>query len=414
MDEAHVNQFLWYGYLVDSPECPLPQSCLSACTADQPTRRDTEALVTQGAKLWRSVMAETTPRRGRVIVPLSGGLDSRAILGGALEHRPARDLTTYTYGTPGSLDYEIGNLVAARCGTVHHAIDLTRCRYDEGLLARLAERTGRRVAFMHHALAYSIQEQLGDGGVYLVGFMGEALSGAHLGRRQSSGWDSAVARFAQRNRFARSVRLTPSSYRPEDALPRPPFAEQNHLSADDQLDFFVRQACYIKPLLLPEGYEYRTPFCHPDWAQFILCVGRRLRKGQRLYKRILAEAFPALSSLPTKNSFGLPLGASSARVLGRRIWHRTRRVLRRFAPGACGGPDTMANYIDFGAALRGGSDLKRIVLASLRSLQRRRLVPWIDVDGIWERHQRGAANHADALMLLSSLELNLRIGNSRT
>ena len=46
---------------------------------------------------------------GHHIVPLSGGLDSRAILGGLLDAGLKDQITTVTFGTLGTWDYDIGS-----------------------------------------------------------------------------------------------------------------------------------------------------------------------------------------------------------------------------------------------------------------------------------------------------------------
>jgi len=49
-----------------------------------------------------------------------------------------------------------------------------------------------------------------------------------------------------------------------------------------------------------------------------------------------------------------------------------------------------------------------VVYESIQDLKKRRIVDWINIDAIWNRHQNRQANHADALTLLASLEINLK------
>ena len=63
--------------------------------------------------LSRVVHASITPGRTHYI-PLSGGLDSRALLAAAME--AGAEVETLTFGMPGTMDYEDGNRVARAVG----------------------------------------------------------------------------------------------------------------------------------------------------------------------------------------------------------------------------------------------------------------------------------------------------------
>ncbi|MHA1712912.1 MAG: hypothetical protein ACTSW4_02545 [Candidatus Ranarchaeia archaeon] len=87
---------------------------------------------------------------------------------------------------------------------------------------------------------------------------------------------------------------------------------------------------------------------------------------------------------------------------------RACAAARRFLPWLDWGVWPNINYIDFDRGLRERPDLKAVVYASVQDLKSRRIVDWLDIDDIWQRHQSGRHNHADALTLLASLEINLK------
>ena len=68
----------------------------------------------------------------------------------------------------------------------------------------------------------------------------------------------------------------------------------------------------------------------------------------------------------------------------------------------------MTNYIDFDAGLREREDLRSLIKENLYDLNKRGIVDWLNIDRIWHRHQHKKANHADALIMLASLEINLK------
>jgi len=135
---------------------------------------------------------------------------------------------------------------------------------------------------------------------------------------------------------------------------------------------------------------------------------RRYRVGQYLYKEILKTAYPKLFSLPVKNNLGLPLGAPKWRRRFRRLNSYYRAARGRLFPRIGYRVNPGLNYIDFARGLRDRNDLKNVVYENIQDLKRRGIVDWIDVETIWHRHQRLQSNHADALTLLASLEINLK------
>ena len=110
LDEIRVNSFLRLGYFIDYPgkRAPIDFSRIDkARYSDVPF----EELVRVGVGKLRNTVGELWVEGREHVVPLSGGLDSRLILGALLEHSDARDIRTFTYGIAGSYDFEIGNAV---------------------------------------------------------------------------------------------------------------------------------------------------------------------------------------------------------------------------------------------------------------------------------------------------------------
>lgn len=412
MTRNDLEAFLWYGYL---PNFHVPPIIAERERAGDAHSMSLAELVETGASIWRraieSCLAETTRE---IVVPLSGGLDSRAILAGLLEHISPGRMHTYTFGVPGTHDYEIGNSIARIVGTKHSTFDLNDYSYGTDRLSDIARRVDGRTALFQHAPVALIWKEYGEDAVYWSGFMGEALSGAHLPRDTSLAWDLAKTRFAHRNCFCRSVNLVPVDFKPEDSLPLSPPCGLGDLYYDDCLDFGIRQQSYIKPLVLLSGAEYCTPFLYPEWIDFILNAPRRYRQGQCLYKEILKITYPRLFSLPVKNNFGLPLTAVRWRRSLRQQKLRARAAMKRLFPRINWGVSPSINYIDFDRGLRERADLKAVVHENIQDLKKRRIVDWIDTDAIWDRHQRRQGDHADALTLLASLEINLKAQKVRS
>jgi len=404
--DSEIQPFLWFGYVPAPGAFPIsvsPRGPCAAETAEAPLSR----LAAEAAGLWRqAIEACLATCRGAIVVPLSGGLDSRAILAGLLDHVSAAQIATYTFGVPGAYDYEIGRRVAAAVGTRHRAFDLNQYSYSFERLSDISRRVAGRTALFQHAPVSLIEQEYGAGATQWIGFMGDPLSGSHLPAETGATWEQAKQHFVQSNRFAGSTRLTPASFDPAHDLPAEPLVDPRLLCYEEQLDFAVRQTCYTKPLVLLDGGEYVTPFLQPPWVDFSLRVPPCYRRAQYLYKEMLQSTYPRLFSLPTKNNGGLPLQASR--------WRRQVRRLASYARTLAGHVHPGLNYIDFEEGLRRRSDLRTVVCESLQDLKKRGPVDWIDMEGLWRQHQRRQRNHADALTLLASLEINLKTQDKAT
>jgi asparagine synthase (glutamine-hydrolysing) len=72
----------------------------------------------EAGRLLKASMQKRTGGGQRLAIPLSGGLDSRTILG--LIDRDERPIITFTYGMPGSRDVEYARQIASKARTRHH------------------------------------------------------------------------------------------------------------------------------------------------------------------------------------------------------------------------------------------------------------------------------------------------------
>ena len=402
-----VSSFLHLGYVPNSRTDGLVQR-LAGAVATRPSHPPSRAdAVHVGGQLLRAAFppVENTLH----IVPLSGGLDSRAILAALIDLGARENVVAVTFGTPGTLDFDIGVAVARKAGVRLEVIDLTTVRIAyEPLEAALLEGPGCSMAFDRYYNRL-ISDHFGPDATYWSGFLGGELAGSHVPRHPVRSWEEALAGFVALNRMCH-LPLAKPAFSPQSVLPTEPLVERSVLSYPDQLDFGVRQEFYIAPTLLRPGYRFRTPFLDPDWASFILQAPLEQRREERLYKRIVRAEFPELFSLPTKATYGLTLDAPEwmvrvrARTMGRRPVIPGRR------------PPPLVNYVDFSTALRRRGAIRELVREAIVDLAARDVVPWLDVLRLWRDHEKGTLRRYDgaiALTLLASLEWNIRVDGRR-
>lgn len=402
-DDA-IATYLFFGYLPRWSQEELDAKPWAQFRKD-PTleRAKHQQVVDLGVDTLRTSFEEVDDRPH--VVPLSGGLDSRAILAELCRRIDPSSLTTVTVGTPGTFDFDIAGSVAEAAGVSHMPIDLTAVDLARDHLVRTALLNGAPTWVFDAHYNRLIRRRLGSDALYWSGYLGgHIVSNEHL-PEYSENWKSTTSTFVQRNRWATSTQLWPSGFDPASVVPHKQLHPDTDLSPYEQLDLSIRQECLVRTVNLPQGYEHKAPFTHLDWVQYALSLPHSEKLGQRAYRDILLTSHPRLFALPTKNRYGLPLNASRRHLIA---WHLARipRGLMRRLSGASGWTKTI-NYIDFSDALRSREDVRSLVEKSLKLLKERRVLPWLDLEGLWQEHMDEKAERTKALTLLASLEVHL-------
>ncbi|WP_049898127.1 asparagine synthase-related protein [Halococcus agarilyticus] len=347
------------------------------------------------------------PRGATHIVPLSGGLDSRTILGLLLEHVGPSQILTVTYGIPGTWDFDIPRRVADVTGVENIPIDLspskTQWSHDDLLnYARELDHPNRVFeGYINYAARKRAKQRVEGQTVFWSGFFGEALAGAHRSNFSTDceDWAEACEQFAVWNRSC-DAEFVPCGFDPTATLPPTQWLKAGALSYGDQLDFGVRQPCFINPIAVP--LDDQAPFYHEEWVSFILSVPETHRDDRRLFKQLIQDMFPDLFSLPTQTRAGNPLGADSKwSVLNNKVadlrycWDKMTKDHTLHSNG---------QYLNFDMALRHQTSFRDVVKSLIGRLAERGVVEWWNPWTIWSDHQRGS-DFGQELRTLASLEL---------
>lgn len=394
-----IAAYLHFGY-VPRPDAELP---FPAEWVPREKLEDDGRLVERGAGILRKAITGAVDPDRQAVVPLSGGLDSRALLAALVE--AGFDVVAVTFGTPGTFDFEIGKLVAQRLGVKHEAIDLRAVRLSTDALVNVVRNGAARTSVLDAFYNRLMPEHLGESAVYIHGYLGGELSGAHAGLGSGSSWEQALEDFCRTQRRCRNISLPPPGYVGHDLLPTKPTVLA--LGHYEELDFRIRQTCFIRPIVQPKGFCYRFPFLDEGWVRFILGVPEELRRNQ-LYNTILVRAWPRAFSLPAKNACGIPITAPHWRRALAQTWFRAGEIIRRKLQWQMLGPRRKLNYIDLDQAIRQRKDFRQVIGENCADLEQRNLTPWLEINTIWKRHQEGRKNYGKALTLLAEVELNLK------
>lgn len=362
-----------------------------------------EELVEYGLKMWTNSVSSNFQTNEKHLVPISGGLDSRAILAAILRFSEAKNIFTYTYGTPKTLDFEIGSFIAKKLGTNHVSFDLTKCNFTQDELEDVSKRSDFQTILFHHPPTWEIDKRF-KGMVNWSGFMGDSISGSKFPKNQSDTIDEAKKQFIKKNMYVSSFDLT-NNIDFSDLIQCKPISKDD-LTFEEQLDFQNRQLKFIHPIVLIRDYDYKMPFLHQDWIDFMLSVPGKYRVNQNLYKKILLFGFPKEFSYKTKSNFGLPLSASKYDIFFHKLKNKIIRNLRLSNSLKIAN----VNYLDFDGQIREKKDLQKIISQNIHDLKTRNIIDWIDIEMILKNHLNKNGNFANALVVLASLEIHLKSG----
>ena len=406
MDFVNLNSFLKLGYFIKYHNEAF---LLAFSHIDKLKYRDhtEDELVEIGTTKFIDAIANDFKTDQQHVIPLSGGLDSRAILAALLKFTPTSNIKTYTFGTPGTLDYEIGNFIAHVTGTEQVAFPLSEYVASQEEYLDVSKRVDHQTVLFHHPPIWEL-DKLYKGCQFWSGYIGDAITGGHVPCITVDNPDNAKIKYLQEFQFVTSIDLSQCSLDDLFEHIHSNFFDKRLLSYEEQLLYMERVQKITAPHILMEGFNYKTPFINNDFMDFMLSIDDSYRRNQYLYKKILLNLSPELFSLKTKNNYGLPLDVGGVRNFVYRAYNKGKNIISRVIPKFV---RPGLNYMDFEKVIRENVSFKEIIRSNVYDLQARHLVDWVDIDQIWNNHMRKKNDHADALMTLASLELHLKSQN---
>ena len=374
-----------------------------------------QQLIGYGKKSFLSAFDSDEIANGQHIVPLSGGLDSRAVLGGLLEVCPKENIRAVSFGQNDSYDFQIAKKVAQKAGIEHVKIDLDSIEFDENIFLKLASHDCYGTFLLDGYINYFIPQFFGDSVTYWSGFLGGEIAGSHIPINESKSWDLALNHFLSNNFLKQNVSLTYPGYEPKKSLRQRPFADNFFVSFDDQLDFGYRQNNYIRKVVLFDSYDYQTPFLNENWVRFMLGVPRQNRINKLLFQKVLLNSFPTLFTIPVAHGFGGKLDQSKAQYLARKVLNKiykrySNRSEFKFLFGSLFnsiGIYQNLNYFNYDSLIRESEDFSTLLKKSVMNLHERQCLPWLDMENLLKQQSEEKIKIGFSLILLMALELSL-------
>lgn len=411
---TQICDFLWYGYVPSAGRSRELFARYERLLNDQTVETFDWKDLPSARRLLVRIVEELTVGNGvdEICLPLSAGLDSRALLGAALEVLPADRICAFTLGHPGTEDFDRARDFTRDILPRHFKFDSIVQGWDTTKrVAQVARRPNDAVT--------GIGEFAGIGSVelhalkrlpQLKGFLGDALSGKKLPNSLSGRWVDAVHGYAQRYRAHKGpLAVTPADYDPLTALPDEPFGGGARMLLDDQVQFVFRQEQHIRQSFanLPGPHSKLAhpifPFDDPRWVRSFLLLPTQLRLQQPFYRHFLANAFPKI--FPDLRDW------RSVQILKAPPPRREAPAPTAETAQAGDTAKSSKSHIDFGTMYERDSSFRSFCRENLTDLMQRKLVDWVDLDGVLYHAENGWAGDLGRILYgLVSLEINLKAG----
>lgn len=402
----NLKSFLHLGYFLDykNPNISFDLTDLPLLKQELSVLDERELQI-EAKKIWYNVF-DKLYRTGNHLVPLSGGLDSRAILATLLKFTESDKIHTYTFGTPGTYDYDIGNLVAKKIGTKHKSFSFKDYNFSTEKEIDVSKRIDHQTFLFHHP-PLDLIDSLYENFQIWSGFMLDWIAGSHRPKELSRNIETAKNKVFRKETFVKSISLIEnedinSNYSYNYLFPN------ECLSFEEQLEIFNRYPKYIGPNILYNGYDFILPGYSKEMYMFYFALPDNLRHHEVFYKNFLFKEFPSIFQMPLKSLNGLSFHDSKYRKYYRSAKNKAISKINDVYP-IYTHPHT--NYMDFNEGIRKRKDLNKVVYDNILDLKNRKIVDLIiDVEKIYNDHMKRKRNHADALIVLSSLEIHLKAG----
>lgn len=396
-----IRKYLHFGYLpVHTNEYPFRVDEISLMNVPD----SYEALEEQAVSILRDVIKKQLPE-GKILVPLSGGVDSRLILAELFNQIESEKIQTITFGVPGNLDVKLAAKVASKFDLKHHFIDLREVSISENDLIEFAGKSRTPSNLLEAFWSHSMWKETESNETVFSGFIGDRITGSvpeHL--RKIESFEKAIKVFIDHNRADKSgflSKINPDELHISDD-------SYSFLSPYEKLDYRIRQMNMTAPIVLGSAPNIQKPLIDPEFVSFFYSLDPVYRNHQLLFFNIVRKYYPDFFDMGVKNNFGAPVGASTFRQNLMRKFVYGRRIINRNSP-KLGVQDQLQNYADpywFFVKNKATSVLTKKTIEDLSKRSLLSVNPMVALQKV----QKGDMDYAKALEILFNLEIYLKAG----
>jgi asparagine synthase (glutamine-hydrolysing) len=400
-------------------------------------------------EIWLRAVDRRVRDKGRLVVPISGGYDSRAVLSALLECKAVSEIHTVTFGIPGTLDFEIGHALARKIGSTHTTIELPNRGHLTSEYAWKAKDTDGLTEAVAKPFLSKWNELREISSDFASGLLGDAMTGKFLTEKvfnesltveDQESTNQYILKLFRRFPPVITERLLNLGKEDYNELSLSIIRETNKRNRNQAFASHIEwwglwtrclKLDMLHTLSLRERINYLTPFLDNEVVDFLWGIPPNWRLKQKLYESMISNRYADMYTLMTKNrrviawerpntsikqkrSAAMQLDGfmgASRHELSTSQWME----LRRFKD---------LNYVDyvtwllqpasFGDACRRVFGLRPTLFRdvcrqALESLGKRKIVNNDYMKKLWAEHMKGERDNSQIIITLVTLELIYQI-----
>jgi hypothetical protein len=270
----------------------------------------------------------------QVVLPLSGGMDSRFLLGCAMDVLPRDKIVTYTFGDPRTMEQKIATRVAKVAGVEHVQLAMDRRPVEEVCDDGFAHAEGMTYVFPNFPLGPDRKAVLPPGSYVLSGYLGDLVFGAHDVNDRDPAHNTSeyllkrVHARASGTYLKEALSLLASDRWDElgyedmvAATPGESLAEKyerwhNQIHCVNRVQYAL--------FVFRHRAFYLTPFVQHKIWNYSRSLPEAVRANERGYFQAMKLGYPVLYAQPTRRNLGLPARMRTrALTILQKTWYRT-------------------------------------------------------------------------------------------
>lgn len=250
-----------------------------------------------------------------VILPLSGGLDSRLVLGCLLEILPNKNIHAFNYGLPNQLDFDIPPLIAKKTGIKFQQVSYSELHISPDDCAYNTESIQNIEAF--NLLGFTLTKKASQKALHELnvdsklqiwsGFLGDRVFSGKWSEYNNDLMESCriYSNYYALNCFKNII---PESYRPSERLYSiyRDLEKPEHLNWLEYMDLHQRQF-RVQTSLKTLPNPYRFLFAQENILSLFYSVDKKYRRNGGLQRKYLLSNHKELCNIPVTSRFGYPL-----------------------------------------------------------------------------------------------------------
>lgn|GEM_PF-2018323 len=393
-------------------------------------RREPEVLLKELAIRWQNAVDNRLKNNEKIIIQISGGLDSRAILAASLKSIEKENILLYNFGEAASYDYEIGTRIASSLGILHASFHPTKERFAEQYEKSFLDSEGMIDATPYFPVHMNQSLTQFCNKIY-NGYMGGELMGplifskiTRLNLEKSAEYEKAKKILFNHHKIhdvsTVSCLFNPSYIKDEILFSSFEKSVEDLTSvSSSEFPNYCAQWMYLNEsdkytafcnFRFKNQFHYNTPFLDNDLVDFVLRIPPSLRMNKVLYKKMLQKTYTELFRLPTKNTLGLSLQTNHIALFRKRVLAFLQRQFNNIL-NYIGRPNRFfnknENYINYDDLIRTNKEYQQFMKSMLDKVKIREFFNPEYIEILWNQHLKGKKNYSKLFGYLVTIEMTL-------